>query len=326
MTAYRKILVFADAAMRDSPALQRAKQLAWMQGAELELCIVGYSAAIQAVGAVSLEVMELARRAFVDERSQWLKQQAESLQSSGLRVHTEVIWGHPVYEQAVAKIIAVQPDLVIKDAARDSSLKQVFASSLDTQLLRLCPVPLLLVRDGAVELPKRIAVAVDIRHPVSDIEGFNERLVRVARELSDNYKARLDVVHAFEGFPEFAALTGYGQAYGYADAYGKLLALHREDFYTFAERQGFSKEHAYFLSGLPSRAISQFTSEADIDMLVVGAQHHNALDRFMIGSTSESLLNHVGCDVLVVKPGDFAKRLGAIAVQAQAPLTEPATA
>jgi universal stress protein E len=45
------------------------------------------------------------------------------------------------------------------------------------------------------------------------------------------------------------------------------------------------------------------------DLLVMGAVSRSRLQELFVGSTAERVLDHLGCDVLVVKPGDFAERL-----------------
>ena len=42
-----------------------------------------------------------------------------------------------------------------------------------------------------------------------------------------------------------------------------------------------------------------------VDLLVMGAVSRSMLKRPIIGSTAESVIDHVDCDVLVVKPAGF---------------------
>jgi len=311
MSAYKKILVLVDPSMRETKALQRAQRIAWRQGAELHLCLVDYSAAIRAAGTISHNVMKLAKRAFIEEREVWLKEQAEEIESTGVKVYTEVIWGEPPHEKAIAKIMAVKPDLVIKDVGGESVVKRLFSPSLDTRLVRMCPFPLLLVHQGAKELPHRVTAAVDIAHTAIGADDLNQRIVGAARELAENCKATLDVAFAFEGLPTLPALPEFGEVYGYGQMYQEFHNVQEQDFTAFARRQGVAREYAHFLSGPPVQAIPDYVEESGTDVIVVGTAYHDTLDRFMLGSTSESLVHHLDCDVLVVKPANFIERLGA---------------
>ncbi len=50
-------------------------------------------------------------------------------------------------------------------------------------------------------------------------------------------------------------------------------------------------------------------AECHADIVVMGAIARSALKRVFIGSTAERVLETLPCDVLVVKPPDFAKNL-----------------
>jgi universal stress protein E len=45
------------------------------------------------------------------------------------------------------------------------------------------------------------------------------------------------------------------------------------------------------------------------DIVVMGAVSRSRLQEVFLGSTAERVLDRLGCDVLVVKPGDFAEKL-----------------
>jgi universal stress protein E len=44
-------------------------------------------------------------------------------------------------------------------------------------------------------------------------------------------------------------------------------------------------------------------------LVVMGAVSRSRLQEVVLGSTAERVLDRIGCDVLVVKPGDFAEKL-----------------
>ena len=44
-------------------------------------------------------------------------------------------------------------------------------------------------------------------------------------------------------------------------------------------------------------------------LLVMGAVSRSRLQEIFLGSTAERVLDRIACDVLVVKPGDFAEKL-----------------
>ncbi len=52
--------------------------------------------------------------------------------------------------------------------------------------------------------------------------------------------------------------------------------------------------------GEPAREILATIQKENIDLVVVGSQHKRSVATLILGSTSEAVLNHAGCSVLIV--------------------------
>jgi universal stress protein E len=59
------------------------------------------------------------------------------------------------------------------------------------------------------------------------------------------------------------------------------------------------------VAGRTSDVLQDLVAEKDIDLLVMGAVARNRLKRIFLGSTAERVLEHLSCDVLVVKSPEF---------------------
>jgi nucleotide-binding universal stress UspA family protein len=57
----------------------------------------------------------------------------------------------------------------------------------------------------------------------------------------------------------------------------------------------------HLLSGHPVTTIVEFVRSTNFDLLVVGFMGHSALYNRIIGSTTDRLVDHAPCAVLVVK-------------------------
>lgn len=55
------------------------------------------------------------------------------------------------------------------------------------------------------------------------------------------------------------------------------------------------------LTGTPKKEIVNFSKENDIDLLLIGSTGLDALDRFILGSTTQYVVNHATCNLIVVK-------------------------
>ena len=55
------------------------------------------------------------------------------------------------------------------------------------------------------------------------------------------------------------------------------------------------------LTGSPKREIINYSKENNIDLIVLGSTGLDAIDRFIIGSTTQYIVNHASCNVMVIK-------------------------
>ena len=57
--------------------------------------------------------------------------------------------------------------------------------------------------------------------------------------------------------------------------------------------------HAF--TGNPKKEIINFAKQFELDLIVVGSNGKGLLDRMLVGSTTSYVVNHVPCNVMVVK-------------------------
>ena len=52
--------------------------------------------------------------------------------------------------------------------------------------------------------------------------------------------------------------------------------------------------------GVPGEALSRYASRVAADLIVVGVQPHGAIEKMLVGSTTETVLRHAPCPVMTV--------------------------
>lgn len=307
MGDYRKIFLILDPARPRGPAFQRAVELARASGASLHLGLYEHYPAIAALALVSWTAMEQARRDWRSEREHWLDGIARELIAQGIDATSEVTPRTPAHEAIAERVLELEPDLVLKDIQHETALSRVLFTPFDAQLLRLCPVPLLLVTGRHERAPRRVVAAVDTLH-ADDAGGLNDLIVTEARRLAQQFAAELHLVHVFEGLPPPTAGMIEGLD-GLSVAYDQLAELDRQRFQSFARHCGFPVERAHLVPGFGAATLADFAGDATADLLVLGTNYRTGLDRLLVGSTTERLLGLVRCDVLAVHPPGFAADL-----------------
>ncbi|HZP13994.1 MAG TPA: universal stress protein [Nevskiaceae bacterium] len=298
---YRRILLIADPSMQLTPACHRAERLARISGAELYVDLFDDSRAVRAIGAMSPKLADVLRVDLIKQRQLWLRSLADRLHNAGVLAHTSVVWGSRIQERILERVAEVKPDLVVKDVHLEPLLKRVLFTPLDWQLLRTCPLPLLMVRGGSRKVPRRVIAAVDTAHPVKDADQINAHIVEVARSLAGQCDARLHLLHTFEDLiPVVPGEVVTAEAFN--DAYERLRGIHRRRFEKFGDEQDIPRAQRHFVYGPSAYALAEFATHSHTDVLVVGTSHRTGLDRFFLGSTAEEILSELRCDVLAVPP------------------------
>jgi universal stress protein E len=306
MGDYRKIFLIVDPSREPTPAFRRAVRLARASGAQLHLGLYERSPALTALGLVNLQTSQRARDAFRVEREQWLDGVARTLTGEGVLAFSEVELRTPAHEAIAARVLALAPDLVLKDVQHEPTLARVLFTPFDAHLLRLCPAPLMLVAGRNDRWPRRVIAAVDTMH--EDPDGLNERIVREALRLALQFDGEVHLVHVFEGLPPMGAglLDGIE---GFGAAYDELAQIDRDRFDAVARRHGVPAERKHLLPGFGPAALADFARDVNADLLVLGTNYRTGLDRLLVGSTAERLLGEIRCDVLAVHPDGFAADL-----------------
>jgi universal stress protein E len=119
------------------------------------------------------------------------------------------------------------------------------------------------------------------------------------------------VVHAFHSYdPRIAVATATANAYipvslPLDEIEQQMHEDHQERFQEVTTFHGIDDERAHLRSGLTHEELPALAEQVDADLIVMGAVARNRLKRLFIGATAERTLEHVPCDLLIVKPDWF---------------------
>ena len=156
-----KILAVIDPTIADQPALRRATWLAGATGAQLELLVCYSHAYLSGDRLFDSPSLEMERAEIVVRQTQHLEALAEPIRESGVLVSTSAVWDHPLHDGIVRHAIGTGADIVIKDTHHHSTIARALLTNTDWNLIRLCPMPLWLVKDNEfADVPSFVA-AID---------------------------------------------------------------------------------------------------------------------------------------------------------------------
>jgi universal stress protein E len=290
--AWKSILVAVrDPARRDQPGIRKAARLATATGARLTL-FHAFATPWPLPHPLPADTRAIIEQAAVPHRSR-LDAIARRLRAGGVDAHSAVAWDFPPVHAIVRRVLADRPDVVFAESQRHTPVARLFLANADWELIRECPCPVWFVRGDRLARRPTLLVAVDPTHAHAKPSRLDDRLLAVANQASGALDGRMAVLHAEEVPP---ALAGTG-----VDVRAALARL--------AARHGLDAAACSVRAGAAADVLPAACVEARADVLVMGAVSRSGLAHFFIGSTAETVIDAVGCDVLVVKPAGFRARV-----------------
>ena len=234
MSQYQRLLLITHLALRHSPAMDQAAALGKASGARLHI-----AALIPALKSLSLHKAgerDKARERYLEDYRDWLKDQAAFLRGAGVEVTTEVAWADDMEQGILDHVVALQPDLLIKEIQHESAFKRTFFTPLDWHLLRHCPIPVYLVGGSHHTLPRTIVAAVDASTGGLQTSELNERIIQQGCSLALQCDAELHLLYAYDTSQHY--LEALGESFNLPELSRGLRRELEQSFLTLAGRYG----------------------------------------------------------------------------------------
>jgi len=177
--------------------------------------------------------------------------------------------------------------LIVVGGRRHGALARGLGGSTAHNLVRMAAAPVLVV-EATSRPPVRVLAA-------TDLSGAASATLSTAREFADLFQAQLGVLHVVE----FGAAS---QTVPLTLDLDLLEDRSREELERVIELEGLPIAPADRLirRGRADEAIAESAAAWHADLVVVGSHGRSWVDRLLIGSTTERLLNRLPASLLVV--------------------------
>ncbi len=245
---------------------------------------------------LGLQPAELARATVATLRS-WVDQQLGAGPSDTPDVAAIHVDSGRLPVEVVSRVLRERHDLVVvAPSANADRLATV------RRLARVCPCPLLVLRQPVVG--GDVLVAVD---PDDRLE-LNVMLLSVAHAWADHAAASVDAVHAYDplvGHLEYGPF-GASQSSAFAE---RVRAEHVEALDELVDRVGAHwLRQRHVVEGRPAEAIIETARVEQPELIVIGTAGRR-MAALLIGNTADRILSRTGHSVLIVKPPGFVPQL-----------------
>ena len=303
----RRILVAVkEPGAQSLAAVAKAAQIAAGCGAELELFhAIDTPVYLDGFGASAVEI----ERDWSRRSREQLERLAGRLRRQGARVSVAVEWDYPVYEAIVRRAARIRADLIVAARHEGRHAAPWLLRFTDWELLRLAPIPLLLVKTAQPYRRPVILAAVDPTREFAKPAKLDRDILTLGRTLEEALGGSLHAAHAYQ-VPIPAVSQGFTAGFSApppipAGVERRAAAAARSDFERVLKPVTLPKARRHLMAGSAADAIPQAARATRAAIVVMGAISRSGLKRVFIGNTAERVLDVLPCDLLIVKPAHF---------------------
>ncbi len=309
MRRIRRILVAVkEPAARALPALGKAAELARALDAELVL----FQALTTPLGLdpdMPLPSLRQIERTAQQSALERLERHVRRLRRVGIRVRAVAEWDYPAHEALIRAAARAGADLVVAEQHAGRHLAAGLLRLTDWELLRLAPLPVLLVKRGGGYRRPAVLAAVDPDHRYAKPAQLDREILEAGALLAGALKGHLHLVHAYSPLPLDAYTRGTLSQQTLEEMQRHSAAAAAAKVERLAALAGIPGTRRHLIPRHPADAIEQVAAATHSAIVVMGALARGGLKRLLIGNTAERVLDHLPCDLLVIKPRGFRQKV-----------------
>jgi len=304
MSAKDRILVIVEPENNPKAIIKRAAWIAKLTDCELDLLLCDSSLSVLGDGFfVSNEARDIGKK-ISQAQEELIEELAQDAREEGITVTTAVVDERPVADAVLAIALNSNPSIVMKGTHYHSVAERAIMVDTDWQLIRQCPYPLWLVKAGDFQEEPFIIAAVDPTHEHDKPAALDYAIVEAAKSVSKLAGGDLHLLHTYERLVAIgseASKTLKAMKLPIHEIDQRMQEEHREALDAFAEKNGIDNKHVHQLPGRTRDILPTFARSNKADLVVMGALARWGIKRMVIGSTTERVLDHLPCDVLVIR-------------------------
>lgn len=295
MFEHKHIIVLLDPTEESAAAVDKAAHIARKTGSQITLFSSGYDGALNNIHPGS----ENARDSYLSRLLDGLETLAEVARAKNIKVTTEAVWDKHAGTALLNYLSGNPADLVVKATHHQNVIQRTFFSQTDWELIRHCPVPLLLTKVSAWHDQITITAAVDPVRTNDKPDFLDDHIVKCGLDMKDMLDANLQLLHVYDPTPLMIYLDQ--PAINSTDIGEEIRKQHQEALIELAEAKGIDKTEAKLEMGSPVQVIPDYLYEYDIDIVIMGAVSRSGLERWLLGHTAEKILDRITVDILIAK-------------------------
>ena len=229
---------------------------------------------------------------------------AASVSSRDLDVEASVLHQGPVSDAIISKAKDGDPAFVVKGTSYHSPADRAMFTYTDWRLIRKLNCPVWLVKGGEWKEHPVIVGAVDPTHQHDPKATIDQKIVEAGKVLATMTDGKLLLLHTYQRLVEIGARvikTINPIKLSVEELDKKTRETHRRQLDALAEANNLALDDVHQLPGRTHEILPSFVRSHGADIVIMGAVARTGLKRRIVGSTAEKVLDHLPCDILLVR-------------------------
>lgn len=308
MSGKDTILVILEPDVHPGEVVNRATWLARIFGCDLELLLCDPDIGSLREGLLlSNEARDIAEKIRAAQ-ADMLHDLAAPAVAAGITVKSDVVDARPIADAVLHRAVDLEPRYIMKGTQYHNAAERSIFVDTDWALIRTCPYPVWLVKPHVVREKPVIVAAVDPTHSHDKPAALDHIIIESAHDIARGSGGDLHLLHTYHrlvGIGREATKTFKPIELPIDELSKRIQAEHRAKLDELAAAHGIDDKHTHQLPGDIKELLPTFARTRGADLVVMGALARWGLKRAILGSTAERVLDHLPCDILIVrKPED----------------------
>ncbi|AAX88497.1 universal stress protein E [Haemophilus influenzae 86-028NP] len=302
---FKNILVVLNPSNEKQYALARAVRLVEEQKNETKVKITAllsvYDLSYEMSALLSSEERSEMHQQVIEKHRHVVQYYLDKYANPEIELQSHIVWNSNEADAINEEVENNNYDLVVKYTKDEEKLTSLIFTPIDWQLLRKCPIPVLMVRDGDWKHQRRILVAVNVSGEQEYQDEFNQELVETGISLAENLnRGNVHLVAAYPSAPINMAidLPEFNTS-GYENG---IRGQHLINMKALRQKFGIDEDHTHVREGFPEEVIPEVAKEIEAELVILGTVGRTGLSAALLGNTAEHVISKLSCNLLGIKP------------------------
>lgn len=235
------------------------------------------------------------RKRILEEREQVVQARIDKYSHPGQKIKLKVVWEKDISRWVNKRCAEKNYQAVIKTGNRSESLVH---TSLDWQLLRECPAPVLIVAAKRWHKTKPVLACLDLSSKVATKKKLNHQVLEAATRLAAILDVELEIITAI-AVPTLLADLDLVDPVTYAREVQEGMAGHIRE---LAQAHNIPESEFRCKRGPVDKVIASHAAKVRAQLVVLGTVGRKGVKARLLGNTAEQVLEHLKTDALAIKP------------------------